>query len=58
MPEYLVYSYTCLGVGLILLTSSTAIMYKIYNGSKSTFAYVLLIFTFGYGLDYTLVFLE
>ena len=33
-------------------------MYKIYNGSKSTFAYVLLIFTFGYGLDYTLVFLE
>lgn len=53
-----VYSYLCLSVALILLSISTTTLTKIYKGSKSSFAYILLTFTFLYGLEYLACYLE
>ncbi len=53
-----VYSYLCLSVALILLSISTTTLTKIFKGSKSSFAYILLTFTFLYGLEYLACYLE
>lgn len=41
-----VYTYTSLASGLIMMSCSLYLYYKIYTGSKSTFAFVLMGFTF------------
>jgi hypothetical protein len=37
-----VLTYTELAVGLIVMIASSYVIYKIYQGSKSTFAYALM----------------
>jgi hypothetical protein len=43
---YLAMSYTCLASGVIMMSASTFVMYRVYKGSKSVFAYSLMAFTF------------
>ena len=43
---YPAYSYTCLATGVFMMSASTYVIYKVYKGSKSQFAYVLMAFTF------------
>lgn len=45
-----VYSYTQLGVGAVMICAALATTVKIYRGSKSGFAYILMAFTLGNGL--------
>ncbi len=39
-------NYTCLATGVFMMSASTYVIYKVYKGSKSQFAYVLMAFTF------------
>jgi hypothetical protein len=39
-------SYTSLASGVFMMTASAYVIYKVYKGSKSQFAYVLMAFTF------------
>jgi hypothetical protein len=39
-------NYTYLATGVFMMSASTYVIYKIYKGSKSQFAYVLMAFTF------------
>ncbi len=48
-------NYTNLTSGLFLISASAYVIYKVYKGSKSQFAYVILTFTF---LDGALNFAE
>ncbi len=45
-------SYTYLVVGVVLLPASSYCIYKIYQGSKSGFAYILMAFTMLDGAQY------
>jgi hypothetical protein len=40
-----VMNYTYLTSGVIMMSTSTYVVYRIYLGSKSTFAFVLMAFT-------------
>lgn len=40
------YTYTVLVAGLIIMSTSIYVIYKIYKASKNTFAYVLMAFSF------------
>ena len=44
-------SYTCLVTAIIILTLGLYVFYKIYTGSKSMFANLLMGFTIGLGLQ-------
>ncbi len=44
-------NYTCLVSGVVLLSASTFVIYRVSKGSKSTFAYVLMAFTFMDGMQ-------
>ncbi len=39
-------TYTCLATGVLMMSASAYVIYKVYKGSKSQFAYVLMAFTF------------
>ncbi len=39
-------NYTELASGVLMMSASTYVIYKVYKGSKSQFAYVLMAFTF------------
>ncbi len=39
-------SYTCLASGVFMVSASAYVIYKVYKGSKSQFAYVIMAFTF------------
>ncbi len=39
-------NYTFLASGVFMMSASVFVIYKIYKGSKSQFAYVLMAFTF------------
>jgi hypothetical protein len=39
-------SYTLLASGVLMMSASAYVIYKVYKGSKSQFAYVLMAFTF------------
>ncbi len=41
-----VISYTYLASGVLMMSASAYVIYKVYKGSKSQFAYVLMAFTF------------
>lgn len=43
--QYSAVCYTHLGAGLILIPVSVFVLLKIFKGSKSNFAYILIIFT-------------
>ncbi len=43
---YPVVSYTCLASGLIMMSTSAFVIYKVYKGSKSRFAYTFMAFSF------------
>lgn len=43
---YPVYCCTLLASGVLMLCASSYVIYRIYKGSKSNFAYVLMAFTF------------
>ena len=45
------FSITCLVSSVLTLTVSILTFIRIYRGSKSHFAYLLLFFTFCYGLN-------
>ena len=45
MP-YLVSDYIELASGVFMMSASAYVIYKVYKGSKSQFAYVLMAFTF------------
>ncbi len=39
-------NYTYLTTGVFMMSASAYVIYKVYKGSKSQFAYVLMAFTF------------
>ncbi len=39
-------NYTHLASGVLTMSASAYVIYKVYKGSKSKFAYVLMAFTF------------
>ncbi len=39
-------NYTCLASGVFMMSASAFVIFKVYKGSKSQFAYVLMAFTF------------
>jgi hypothetical protein len=39
-------NYTYLASGIFMISASAYVIYKVYKGSKSQFAYVLMAFTF------------
>ncbi len=39
-------NYTCLASGVFMMSASAYVIYQVYKGSKSQFAYVLMAFTF------------
>ncbi len=39
-------NYTNLATGVFMMSASAYVIYKVYKGSKSQFAYVLMAFTF------------
>ena len=39
-------NYTYLATGVFMMSASAYVIYKVYKGSKSQFAYVLMAFTF------------
>ncbi len=39
-------SYTFLASGVFMMSASAYVIYKVFKGSKSQFAYVLMAFTF------------
>ena len=39
-------NYTYLASGVFMMSASAYVIYKVYKGSKSQFAYVLMAFTF------------
>ena len=43
---------TSLAAGLSLIAATIPVCWKVYKGSKSTFAYTLMAFTFVDGLQY------
>ncbi len=45
-PEYPTFTFSELTAGVILMLAATYLIYKIYKGSKSIFAYMLIFFTF------------
>jgi hypothetical protein len=45
-------NYTCLSSGVFMMSASAYVIYKVYNGSKSQFAYVIMAFTFLDGAQY------
>ncbi len=53
---YIVLKYTQLATGSILIPVASFVSYKIYKGSKSIFAYVLMFFTFLDGAQFLLIF--
>ncbi len=51
-----VMDYTFIASGVIMMCASTLVIHKVYKGSKSSFAYVLLAFTFFDGAQYLFMF--
>jgi hypothetical protein len=49
---YPITNYTELASGVILMSASAYVIYKVYKGSKSQFSYVLMSFTFLDGAQY------
>jgi hypothetical protein len=45
---YPAYSFACLAEAVILFPASALILIKLYQGSKSKFAYLLMAFVFAY----------
>ncbi len=45
------YSYACLAEAVVLFPASSFTFNKLYFGSKSHFAYLLIAFTLGYGFS-------
>ena len=43
--DYPLYFYAYLASGVILISAASYLFYKIYRGSKSRFAYILITFT-------------
>jgi hypothetical protein len=53
----LAYSYACLGVAIIVFPAAIITLKKLYEGSKSHFAYILISFTFAYAVNKFAVFI-
>jgi hypothetical protein len=49
-------NYTCLASGVFMMSASAFVIYKVYKGSKSQFAYVLMAFTLLDGVQYFAIF--
>jgi uncharacterized membrane protein YwaF len=49
--------YFFLAISLVLLLAFIVTARKVRNGSKSEFAYVLLLFTLGYSINYAVYFI-
>ena len=49
-PRFRLRDYSNLGASIILILASLFTAYKVFKGSKNTFAYTLLAFTFLLGL--------
>lgn len=49
--------YFFLGISLVLLVAFIVTVRKVRNGSKSGFAYVLLLFTLGYSINYAVYYM-
>jgi hypothetical protein len=45
-----VFMFTCLSTGLIICAASIPTILKVYKGSKSGFAYLLLILSLGFAI--------
>ena len=54
---YPVYSFACLAEAIILCPVSSVTFRKLYQGSKSHFAYLLIAFTLAFGLNRLVTFL-
>ena len=50
-------AYLALSTGIILFLVAALTTFKVYNGSKSRFAYTLLMFTFGFALSKIIIFI-
>ncbi len=46
---YPAFSFACLAEAVILFTASSLTFIKLYQGSKSSFAYLLIAFAFAFG---------
>ncbi len=54
---YPVASFACLAEAVILFTVSTLTLKKLYQGSKSNFAYILIAFAFAAALNRLITFI-
>jgi hypothetical protein len=54
---YPIYSFACLAEAIILFSASSHTLKKLYQGSKSKFAYILTAFVFAYALSSLAVFI-
>ncbi len=57
MINYPAFSFTCLADSVILFLASAITFYKLYRGSKSNFAYLLIGFTFANALSRLTIFI-
>ncbi len=51
-PKIIGGAITSLAAGIVLMTAPMLVCWKVYKGSKSTFAYTLMAFTFVDGVQY------